>query len=77
MPLASNNRVLDMISTFSVSGPSLNIFTKVLIANCYFRLSHNVHTHRYLLEEETLKKILKFFTNFNGNVGYKTSMVMW
>lgn len=49
---------------FAIHGPPLNFFTKMLIANCVFRLSHNVDTHVYLAQPETLGQIMDFYDRY-------------
>ncbi len=75
--LASNKQGMHAFLDFCLEGPSLNVFTKLLIANCLFRLSHNTLTHQFLLEADLLDKIILFFEKYKGNIAYKTSMVIW
>ncbi len=77
VPLASNKLIMHFLLDFCSEGPSLNTFTKLLIANCLFRLSHNIQTHQFLLQADLLEKIILFFTKYKENVTYKTSMVIW
>ena len=41
----------------------------MLIANCVFRLSHNVTVHPHLGHPDILEKILQFFTTFEKILG--------
>ena len=60
---------LDVLLDFALHGSPMSVFTKMLIANCIFRLSHNMAVHPALSHPRILDKILKFFVNFNKVLG--------
>lgn len=60
---------LELLLTFAIHGSPMNVFTKMLIANCIFRLSHNAAVHQYLGHPDILEKILQFFTSFEKILG--------
>ena len=67
--LAQNPPALDLLLDFALHGSPMNVFTKMLVANCMFRLSHNTAVHQCLSQPHILEKILQFFANFNKILG--------
>ncbi len=61
LPLVQNTRAMNRLLHFATHGLPLNFFTKVLIANCVFRLSHNLEAHAHLAQPDILGKILAFY----------------
>ncbi len=57
----------------------MNVFTKMLVANCVFRLSHNTAVHPCLSHPDILEKILQFFTSFEKILGltYYNMVIGW
>lgn len=76
LPLVQNKPAMDLLLTFAVHGPSLNIFTKMLIANCLFRLTHSHETHRYLANVDVLGPVLEFYDLYQGNPTYGPNIAM-
>jgi len=71
LPLVQNKLAIDRLLQFAIHGPGLNIFTKMLIANCFFRLTHNSKTHRHLTEPGVVQQLLEFYNRHQGGPGYK------
>ena len=67
--LAQSSPALDLLLNFTIHGSPMNVFTKMLIANCVFRLSHNAAVHQYLSQPHILGKILQFFNSFEKILG--------
>ena len=65
LQLAQDSVALDLLLNFALHGSSLNVFTKMLVANCVFRLSHNKGVHQCLSQPTVMEKILTFLANFN------------
>ena len=58
--MSKNTPALQRLLHFALHGPSVNLFTKMLIANLFFRLSHSRDTHESLVEKSTIEKLLRF-----------------
>lgn len=76
LPLVENKPAMDRLLTFALRGSSLNIFTKMLIANCLFRLSHTLQTHQHLTNPSLLQPILDFYYRYPGSLSYKPNLAM-
>ena len=69
LQLAQSSAALDLLLSFAIDGSPMDVFTKMLIANCIFRLSHNTAAHPHLCHPDVLEKILQFFTTFEKILG--------
>ena len=58
--MARNTPALQRLLKFALHGPSINVFTKMLIANLFFRLSHSRQVHQYLFVETVLEQLIRF-----------------
>lgn len=61
--MAKNTLALQRLLHFALYGPSLNSFTKMLIANLFFRLSHCRDAHQYLVVNSILEQLVRFSDN--------------
>ena len=69
LALVQNKPAVNRMLHFAIHGPGLNIFTKMLIANCLFRLTHSYKTHRYLTEPGVIQQMLDFYNRYHGDPG--------
>ena len=60
MLLVGNRPAVDRLLVFAVRGPSLNIFTKGLLAETFFSLSFSTEAHSLLTEERVVSQLLQF-----------------
>ena len=65
LPMAQNALALNRLLQFTHHGSSINVFTKMLIANLFFRLSHSRQTHTYLVSAGIMRELIGFFNIHN------------
>ena len=76
LALVQNKPAINRMLHFAIHGPGLNIFTKMLIANCLFRLTHSYKTHSHLTEPGVIQQMLDFYDSCQGGPGYKPILAM-
>ena len=64
--MLKNTPVLQQLLHFALYGPPEGIFTRMLIANLFFRLTHSQQAHQHLLTKTVIEKLIRFF-NYKDN----------